>query len=397
MKPGADEKFLSEMKKKKLEKMAKAVARTKGICDHCVGRQFAQLSTGMSNRERGELARGLVKAPKNRGKCPVCDGFFADVESLAKKIVEALDGVEWNTFVVGTASGPESVEREEALWEEAGIEFCEPIKNEVNRELGKAVERLSGKKADEQNPDVRVALHLDTGRFTLGTTPLYFHGQYQKLVRGIPQSKWEMYKVTVEDIMAKPFMKAAKGNSHAIHAAGREDIDARCLGWRPFVLEIGGPMKRTLDLKKLEKAVNMSKKIKIRDLRTAGKAEIAKLKSMRSDKSYRVLAEFEKPLKGLSRLRGLVGIINQQTPTRVKHRRADKLRRRRLKSIEWKKAGARRLDIWVRGEAGLYIKELVTGDNGRTKPSVAEKLGNPAKVLELDVTDIHVPRENKPK
>jgi tRNA pseudouridine synthase 10 len=391
MKPGADEKFISDFKRKNLEKLAKEVLKTKGICDHCIGRQFAQLSTGMSNSERGGLVRELLKKQKNRGKCPVCNGFFAGVGRTAEKIVKSLKGVEWKTFVVGTIAGPESVEREESLWERTGIEFCEPMKSEVNRELGKAIEKLTGKLADEKAPDVTFTLELDTGMISARTSPLLFYGEYQKLVRGIPQSKWDKYEVSVEDIMAEPFMKAAKAAGHAIHAAGREDIDARCLGWRPFILEIYGPKVRSLDIKALENAVNSDKRIKIRGLKASRKAEIAKLKSMRADKSYRALAEFSRPLKGLKKLSGMAGVISQQTPTRVKHRRADKMRKRRLKAIQWKKAGPQKLELLIRGEAGLYIKELVTGDSGRTKPSVAEVLGNPAKVLELDVIEIHVP------
>ena len=38
----------------------------------------------------------------------------------------------------------------------------------------------------------------------------------------------------------------------------------------------------------------------------------------------------------------------------------------------------------------MYVKELVHGDSGRTKPSISEILGNPAKVEELDVIKIWV-------
>ena len=39
-------------------------------------------------------------------------------------------------------------------------------------------------------------------------------------------------------------------------------------------------------------------------------------------------------------------------------------------------------------ESGTYIKELVSGDDGRTKPSIAELIGSPCKVVELDVIEI---------
>ena len=43
----------------------------------------------------------------------------------------------------------------------------------------------------------------------------------------------------------------------------------------------------------------------------------------------------------------------------------------------------------IKTEAGTYIKELISGDNGRTKPSFAEILENPCICKELDVIAIH--------
>ena len=43
----------------------------------------------------------------------------------------------------------------------------------------------------------------------------------------------------------------------------------------------------------------------------------------------------------------------------------------------------------VRTEAGLYVKELVSGDGGRTQPSVAGILGADAECAELDVLAVH--------
>ncbi|HJJ55311.1 MAG TPA: hypothetical protein O0X50_04415 [Methanocorpusculum sp.] len=42
----------------------------------------------------------------------------------------------------------------------------------------------------------------------------------------------------------------------------------------------------------------------------------------------------------------------------------------------------------VVGDSGLYIKELISGDNGRTSPSLAEILKSPARVTELDVIQV---------
>ena len=43
----------------------------------------------------------------------------------------------------------------------------------------------------------------------------------------------------------------------------------------------------------------------------------------------------------------------------------------------------------VRAEAGTYIKELIHGDGGRTKPSLSEAYGEQLAVETLDVIWIH--------
>ncbi|HNR57741.1 MAG TPA: hypothetical protein PKJ51_04720 [Methanothrix sp.] len=42
----------------------------------------------------------------------------------------------------------------------------------------------------------------------------------------------------------------------------------------------------------------------------------------------------------------------------------------------------------LRGTSGLYVKELVSGDGGRTKPSLSELIGVEARVTELDVINV---------
>ena len=70
-------------------------------------------------------------------------------------------------------------------------------------------------------------------------------------------------------------------------------------------------------------------------------------------------------------------------------RRANLLRKRVVKEIKWRRLGPKRIELRVRAQAGTYIKELISGDNHRTYPSVSELLGVKAKVKELDVIEIH--------
>jgi tRNA pseudouridine synthase 10 len=46
---------------------------------------------------------------------------------------------------------------------------------------------------------------------------------------------------------------------------------------------------------------------------------------------------------------------------------------------------SRHASVEIHGQGGLYIKELVSGDDGRTEPSLAGLLGVGAEVRALDV------------
>jgi len=349
---------------------------------------------GKRPKASSKSSGGTAHPPKSQ-PCEVCGSFFSNLQRWVDEAEEKLKAYEFKSFAVGTKPGADIVRREEALWEEIGIEHCEPFRSESNREFGKALWARIRKEVDEKNPDILVILDLGKGEVSLDIRSVYVAGSYKKLVRGIPQTKWDRYPVTVEDIIAKPFMKALKGKGHSLHAAGREDIDARCLDWRPFVLEIGQPVKRKASLTAMAAAINKTKKVEVRGLKSAGRQDVLAVKEMRHDKEYRLLVEFEgEPDKGrLKQLTKLIGVIEQQTPTRVMHRRADLLRKRHVKSLKWRKVKTKgKKDIYeiqIRGDAGLYAKEFVTGDDGRTKPSVAEFVGAPVKVLELDVVKIY--------
>src|SRR3989304_2710831 len=106
--------------------------------------------------------------------------------------------------------------------------------------------------------------------------------------------------------MAVPFRKATLGGSHKLHGLGREDIDARCLGWRPFVLEILRPKSRSMKLAALAKKIG--KGIKVRNLRASNIAEVRRIKEEKADKTYRAAVICENiSRKDMEKLKQLVG------------------------------------------------------------------------------------------
>ncbi len=396
------------------------------LCDRCLGRCFARLGTGLSNEERGRALRVVLAMLQGREPryvspeaCAICRGLFHSVDAWAERAFESVEGYEFRTYLVGTRVPPEIEEAERELWKRYGIALkqAEPLKQEFNREVGRRLrERLAARGRDAtvdfERPEVEVLLDLPRNRVERKVHSLYIYGRYRKLVRGIPQTKWpcrpcrgrgcpecgytgKQYPESVEELIAEPVLEAAQGEGHALHGAGREDIDALMLGrGRPFVLEIERPRRRSLDLKELERTINERArgKVEVHGLKPVDRRAVEAIKGLEDKrKVYRARVEFERPVTQREldeALAKLVGEIQQRTPQRVSHRRADLVRTRRVFSMKGEMTGGRQAVIEVVAEGGLYIKELISGDAGRTRPSLSEMVGVPARVTELDVLDV---------
>ena len=109
------------------------------------------------------------------------------------------------------------------------------------------------------------------------------------------------------------------------------------------------------------------------------------------EKEYSALVSADRPLSSSDAVAcaALSGaMLEQQTPKRVLSRRADLERKRKIISLSAEECGGGKLRLRILAEAGPYIKELVSSDGGRTRPSVSEILGCSAVCEELDVVSI---------
>ncbi len=416
---------------KKLENLLKSYY----LCDHCLGRLFAQLLTGLTNEERGRIIRNFLAMLYEAGKikilkenlygvnlrkkvkiekpvCFICKNFFEEkLDKVIERVLKVAKEYEFNTFLIGCKPTEEMLANEEKIWEIFGAEYAESIRSEINREIGKRLEKILEKKVDKKRPDITFIINLKNLAIQKNIKSLFVFGGYKKLVRGIPQAKWycpkckgkgcvyckgkgKLYPTSVQEIIEKPLIKATKARKTRFHAEGREDIDAKCLDYRPFIIELVKPKKRKIDLKKIEREINKSKKVKVKGLKFVEKGLIKFLKNQKSEKTYEAIVTFRKKVdeEKLKKLKILEKIpIKQRTPLRVLHRRADKLRIKRVRKISWKVLSKRKVIFKIRCEAGTYVKELINGDRGRTLPSISEIIGNEPIKIELDVIKIHSP------
>jgi tRNA pseudouridine synthase 10 len=426
--------------------ISKKILHEGPVCDNCLGRQFAKLSTGLSNRERGqalklalvlegdriyktedddsllkELALCSIFARKALGiggedeQCWVCLDQFKRLDEWADEATKALEGLEFSTFLVGTKVSGLLSENEEILWAEIGTAYAEQLKTELNREVGKRIAERIKKDVDFENPDITITLDLAKNKLELQVRSVYILGRYRKLVRGIPQTRWpcrkckgkgckncdftgKQYQESVDELIKGPVVEAFLATDTAFHGSGREDIDALMLGsGRPFIVEAKSPKRRSTDLEALMRNINekAAGKVEVRELAFTEKNQIETLKSSKADKTYKLKVTFKEPVseeKLKSSLEALNGAeIFQQTPRRVVHRRADLVRKRRVHSIKLEKLTDEGYAyITVSCEGGLYVKELISGDEGRTNPSLSGLLGIPVLVEDLDVINVDI-------
>ncbi|MGA2681745.1 MAG: tRNA pseudouridine(54/55) synthase Pus10 [Candidatus Bathyarchaeia archaeon] len=376
-------------------------------------RQLKLLAANGFSKEAQETLKHLKKRVakvSDEPKCYLCEGKFKLVDKLTEKSAAALQGYEFATYLVGIELPVKVEEREDEFKASLNLGYSESIKHEFGRLFGKALGVCSGKEADYLKPDIVAVINPFLEKISIQVNPLFVAGRYRKLVRDIPQSKWfcsscrgkgcpkcggtgKLYPESVEELSSKPLLEAAQGEKTAFHASGREDIDARMLGnGRPFVIEISRPKKRFIDLKDMEAKINegATGKVQVSRLRFVNKDVVRRLKKGEgSQKKYRLLAEFEKEVSEEDlcileeKLSGV--LIRQQTPLRVVHRRADLIRERYIYKLKVKKVSLKRSLMEIQCQGGLYVKELVSGDEGRTNPNVSDLLGNRAKTLKLDV------------
>ncbi|MCI4337158.1 MAG: tRNA pseudouridine(54/55) synthase Pus10 [Thermoplasmata archaeon] len=385
----------------------------RALCPECFGRLFGRWGHGLSNPERAALVQAELESPTQRPAepCSICRGTFDRLELWVDRSLEASTGYEWHRFSCGSRWDPELLATEEALWTELGATWGESARGAFNRELGKRIEARTGAAGGPDRPDVVLLADLPLGRVEVTVLPFYAQGRYRKLDRTLPQTRWpcrrcsgrgcdacggtgKTYPESVEELIGAPLLRATGGRDTRFHGMGREDIDARMLGeGRPFVIEIRSPAKRTVDLTAVAASINAesSGRVEVPTLLPATGPDVIRVKEASPEKSYRVVVTGAAPEAKIKEVLSLVAgrEIAQRTPTRVAHRRADRVRARRIVTAQLVSTEAGGFTLDLRAEAGTYIKEWVEGDGGRTEPSLSALLDSPLRVASLDVLEIH--------
>ena len=429
------------------------------ICDRCLGRQFAWLSTNTSNTDRGhslklvlsmmaddELKAGdqeygktviallagnglfepaQIIADKNSidyergGVCHLCsiDGHsvFDRIQSVSLQSAELVEDVEFDNYLVGTVPIPELDDRQDEVRAKYSLLHAEALKSDFSRELGKHLHSILKRDVEFDRPHIVFLYDMVKNEVRLQINPVFIYGRYQKLKRGIPQSRWDCkecggkgcetcngtgrrYADSISEYIGNVAQKMLKGTRFKFHAAGREDVDVLMLGeGRPFVVEVSEPRIREPNLASLTKRINKEakKRVKVQDLRMTNREHSQRLKEEASKniKEYLAIFHTEDPIENEDLTRVATELsgseIEQRTPNRVSHRRSDLVRKKLVHEIRLRKLKDGNVEAFFKVQGGTYVKELISGDEGRTEPSVASVLGVPCTCERLDVVAIY--------
>ena len=399
------------------------------FCFSCLGRAVGRVGFGLDNRERGiELLNQFeIHEGADLGKkltcisleCEICRGLIDEIDNFIAISSESLSKFSINSFKIGTVVDKEIIEKEIEFQSVFGEGLGEPIKSQLNREIGIGVYNKLGVEALLDNPDSVAIIDTRYDTVELEIKSLFVEGKYNKYDRTIPQTRWpcrhckgigcrkckntgQMYVDSVQSLIAGKFLEASLSEEDLFHGMGREDIDAAMLGeGRPFVLELRRPKERDMELESIGEEINSVNKgrIRVTCLKTVPRSRVAELKNTVCEKTYRADVSIDHGIsieslkKGTQRLSGAV--VEQRTPTRVSHRRADLVRPRLINYVDIKSLVEGMAELEIRAQHGTYIRELVSGDAGRTDPSLSSLVDSPCKVEVLDVLNLHLDNSEK--
>ena len=384
------------------------------ICKNCLGRKLSKTIEGSNNIERADKVAKELGIDLDDVDCVVCDNLFDKLDDgMYKKIDDKINmlGIEFETFLVGSKISKDIQKRDEELSEKFNLNV-ETIKKEVNRLIGLGIWEIYDKEAEFESQDIVFNIDLvGEPKVRIQINPLYIEGRYNKLKRGIPQTKWpctkckgrgcdecnhtgKQYPESVEELISEHFLKLTRGREAKFHGAGREDIDVLMLGsGRPFVLEIKEPKIRKIDLHSVEEKINEINegKTSYHNLHVCERRRKAEIKQSSPDtyKVYNALVKCDDVID-MDKLEQITGLneIHQQTPLRVLRRRADKVRIKHVLDLSYDLIDDTSFNMRIKTEGGLYIKELISGDDGRSKPNISEILGVNAICEQLDVIEV---------
>ncbi len=321
------------------------------------------------------------------------------IKPISETIYSMLSGFSISSFVLG-CSFPINLSDDEVSM----------LKHEFQFKLASAVEKNLSVPFDGELPDAEIIVDFNSSIVSIFIRSVYIEAKYNKFSREIAQTIFSCQKCrgrgckecsfkgvssieSVQELVAEQAMIFFQASGNKFHGQGREDVDVKMLGsGRSFVLELIEPKKRVVDVSELEKAINSfaDGKVTVSSIVISSKQRIAELKESKARKLYLATVTCSSPPNHevINSLLGKKIEIKQRTPNRVSKRRSDLVRERNCTITSVNILSSSVFQIELDAEAGLYIKEFISGDKGRSNPSISLLINADCVCSELDVLKI---------
>jgi tRNA pseudouridine synthase 10 len=187
------------------------------ICDHCLGRQFAWLSTRTSNLDRGHSLKLVISmladasirnSDKEQGQkllrllagngmfepakslcikysieyemvenCHLCfrgeKSIYDTILGILERVKDLVKPIEFESFLVGSVPDPVLSERQDELCSQFGLLNAETLKSDFNRELGKQLGVTLNKIVDFERPDIVIVYDIVDDSIELQINPIF--------------------------------------------------------------------------------------------------------------------------------------------------------------------------------------------------------------------------------
>ncbi len=170
-----------------------------GTCDHCLGRIGGKKMFDQTLQQAGEnirisIIRGdthLEKIREDNPLCPFCENLYQESGLLADIIYDSLKPYELKRVQLGARFPKDQIENEEEIRKRFGAGGSDALKPGLVAEIAKNLSnRLEGVKIVSDKPQIVALIDVLTLTVELDIRSVYIYGRYQKLERGIPQTRW---------------------------------------------------------------------------------------------------------------------------------------------------------------------------------------------------------------
>ena len=215
-----------------------------GTCDPCLGRLGGKKRYEQTIAESGaEIRSSVVRRDSHLETvrteiplCPFCENLYEEANLLADIIHDAIQPYQATRLQLGARIPKDQIEGEEELRKRLGAGGSDALKSGLVTEIARNLnDRMEGKKLVNDKPQILALIDVLTLTVELDIRAHYLYGRYQKLERGIPQTRWPcrackgrgcekcdgtglQYKKSVQDLIGNPLLGLFEAKEHAFNA-----------------------------------------------------------------------------------------------------------------------------------------------------------------------------------